>query len=79
MLLLRLGDRLSECSCRREETSGVRCVFEYQLRARQPGGPDLIARKIGDITGHLYAPEQYLERIGVPQLPEDLGDAASGA
>ena len=41
----------------------------------QPADPDLIARKIGDVTGHLYASEYYLEQIGVPQSPEDLGDA----
>jgi DNA-binding transcriptional LysR family regulator len=48
---------------------------DIAIRAMQPGEPDLIARKIGDITGHLYASEYYLEQIGVPQSPEDLGDA----
>ena len=48
---------------------------DIAIRAMQPSEPDLIARKIGDITGHLYASEQYLEQIGVPQSPEDLGDA----
>lgn len=48
---------------------------DIAIRAMQPGEPDLIARKIGDITGHLYASEKYLEQIGVPQSPEDLGDA----
>ena len=48
---------------------------DIAIRAMQPGEPDLIARKIGDITGHLYASEQYLDQIGVPQSPEDLIDA----
>lgn len=48
---------------------------DIAIRAMQPGEPDLIARKIGDVTGHLYASKQYLELIGVPQSPEDLGDA----
>jgi len=48
---------------------------DIAIRAMQPADPDLIARKIGDITGHLYASEHYLEQIGVPQSPEDLGDA----
>ena len=48
---------------------------DIAIRAAQPVEPDLIARKIGDITAHLYASEQYLEQIGVPQSPEDLIDA----
>jgi DNA-binding transcriptional LysR family regulator len=48
---------------------------DIAIRSMQPGEPDLIARKIGDITGHLYTSAQYLEQIGVPQTPEDLGDA----
>ena len=48
---------------------------DIAIRAMQPADPDLIARKIGDVTGHLYASEYYLEQIGVPQSPEDLGDA----
>ena len=39
------------------------------------GDQDLIARKIGDMTGHLYASEHYLQQIGVPRSAEDLGDA----
>jgi DNA-binding transcriptional LysR family regulator len=48
---------------------------DIAIRAMQPGEPDLIARKIGDITGHLYASEKYLEQIGVPQSAKDLLDA----
>jgi len=48
---------------------------DIAIRAMQPADPELIARKIGDIAGHLYASEHYLQQIGVPQSPDDLGDA----
>ncbi|MES9971906.1 MAG: LysR family transcriptional regulator [Candidatus Thiodiazotropha sp.] len=48
---------------------------DIAIRAMQPSDPDLIARKLGDVTGHLYASALYLEQIGVPQSPGDLGDA----
>lgn len=48
---------------------------DIAIRAMQPADPDLIARKVGDFTGHLYASEHYLEQTGVPQSPADLGDA----
>jgi DNA-binding transcriptional LysR family regulator len=48
---------------------------DIAIRAMQPADPDLIARKVGDITGHLYASAQYFEQIGVPQSAEDLGDS----
>ncbi|PHS67571.1 MAG: LysR family transcriptional regulator [Methylophaga sp.] len=48
---------------------------DIAIRAMQPADPDLIARKIGDVTGHLYASKQYLQQIGNPQSVEDLIDA----
>jgi DNA-binding transcriptional LysR family regulator len=48
---------------------------DIAIRALEPADPDLIARKIGNVTGHMYASEQYLEQIGVPQSVEDLIDA----
>jgi DNA-binding transcriptional LysR family regulator len=48
---------------------------DIAIRGMQPTEPDLIARKIGDITAHLYASEQYIEQIGFPQSPNDLIDA----
>jgi len=48
---------------------------DIAIRSMQPGDQDLIARKIGDITGHLYASERYLKQIGAPQSAEDLADA----
>ncbi len=48
---------------------------DIAIRAMQPGDQDLIARKIGDMTGHLYASEHYLQQIGAPRSAEDLCDA----
>ena len=48
---------------------------DIAIRAMEPVDPDLIARKIGNVTGHLYASEQYLEQKGVPESAEDLIDA----
>ena len=53
----------------------IRREADIAIRAMQPAGLDLIARKIGVFTGHLYASEQYLDQIGVPQSPNDLADA----
>jgi len=48
---------------------------DIAIRAMQPIDPDLIARKIGDITGHLYASKHYLKQIGIPKTAKDLGNA----
>ncbi len=48
---------------------------DIAVRSLQPGDQDLIARKIGEMTGHLYASEHYLQQIGVPRSAEDLCDA----
>lgn len=48
---------------------------DIAIRSMEPADPDLIARKIGDVTGHLYASEDYLEQTGAPRSPEDLSDA----
>jgi len=48
---------------------------DIAIRSLEPGDQDLIARKIGDFTGHLYASERYLQRTGVPRSAEDLADA----
>lgn len=47
---------------------------DIAIRAIQPTEPDLIARKVGDFTGHLYASKEYLEEIGIPESAEDLID-----
>ena len=49
---------------------------DIAVRGFQPTQPDLIARKIGDVTAHLYASRNYLQQIGDPASPEDLRDAS---
>lgn len=48
---------------------------DIAVRHVRPEQPDLIARKIRDSAGRLYASSAYLQRIGRPQRPEDLLDA----
>lgn len=48
---------------------------DIALRNFRPTQPDLIAKKIKDVSARLYATPQYLESIGSPSVPEDLRDA----
>jgi DNA-binding transcriptional LysR family regulator len=48
---------------------------DIALRNFAPAEPDLIAKKIRDIPARLYATPAYLEKIGNPRLPHDLGKA----
>ncbi len=48
---------------------------DIALRNFRPTQPELIAKKIKDVSARLYATPQYLESIGSPATPEDLRDA----
>ncbi len=48
---------------------------DIAIRNFRPSEPDLIARKIADIPGRLYATPAYLESIGTPRRPADLNRA----
>lgn len=48
---------------------------DIAIRNFQPTEPDLIARKLRDMPARLYATPGYLERIGNPRRPGDLGKA----
>jgi len=48
---------------------------DIALRNTEPTEPDLVGRRIGTDTAHLYATPGYLERIGNPQTSKDLGRA----
>ncbi len=48
---------------------------DIAIRSFRPTQPDLIARKIRDDDAPFYATPAYLERIGNPQAPADLGRA----
>ncbi|MEM7254145.1 MAG: LysR family transcriptional regulator [Pseudomonadota bacterium] len=49
---------------------------DIAIRHSQPREPDLVARRIGDLSGYLYAASGYLDRLGRPQQATDLGQAA---
>ncbi|GHA16871.1 LysR family transcriptional regulator [Devosia pacifica] len=48
---------------------------DIAIRNFRPTQPDLIARKIRDDTGTLYAAHTYLERMGNPSTPEAVSKA----
>lgn len=48
---------------------------DIAMRNFRPDQPELIARKIKDVTARLYVSERYLKRFGKPLTTETLGDA----
>jgi DNA-binding transcriptional LysR family regulator len=48
---------------------------DIAIRNFRPTEPDLVAKKIRDVPARLYATPNYIERIGSPRLPVDLGQA----
>ena len=48
---------------------------DIAVRAFRPTQSDLIARKVCDMRGHLYAATSYLHRLGNPASPEHFRDA----
>lgn len=48
---------------------------DIAIRNFRPSEPDLIAKKIRDVPGRLYATPEYIEKIGNPSLPYDLRNA----
>ena len=48
---------------------------DIAIRNFRPTQPDLIARRLGDDRGRLYATPDYLKKIGNPTKPEDLAKA----
>lgn len=48
---------------------------DIAVRNFMPTQPELVARKIADRRARMYASPAYLERIGHPRTPADLGDA----
>jgi DNA-binding transcriptional LysR family regulator len=45
---------------------------DIALRMVRPGQADLVARHLADLPLGLYAARDYLDRVGRPQVPEDL-------
>ncbi|MEM1065490.1 MAG: LysR family transcriptional regulator [Pseudomonadota bacterium] len=48
---------------------------DIAIRHAQPSEPELIARKVGEITAHLYAHADYVARLGHPITAETLSGA----
>ena len=48
---------------------------DIAIRAFRPTQPDLIARKIGDVTAQLYATPEYLDELGNPSTAEQFSHA----
>lgn len=48
---------------------------DIAVRNVRPDHPDLVAKKIGDMNGHLYAASAYLDRIGRPKTPAECSHA----
>lgn len=48
---------------------------DIAVRHVRPDQPDLIARKLREDEGRLFATPAYLDRFGAPASPTDLGDA----
>lgn len=48
---------------------------DIAVRNVRPQHPDLVARKVRDMGGHLYAASAYLDRIGRPTTPAGFADA----
>ncbi|MEM6937517.1 MAG: LysR family transcriptional regulator [Pseudomonadota bacterium] len=52
----------------------IRREADIAVRHARPEHGDLIARHIGDMTGHFYAASEYLDRKGRPKTPADLAN-----
>jgi len=48
---------------------------DIAIRNFRPTQPELIAKKIKDVSARLYATPEYLNQIGNPKTPEDLNQA----
>ncbi|MDA7946137.1 MAG: LysR family transcriptional regulator [Hyphomicrobiaceae bacterium] len=48
---------------------------DIAIRHGRPEHPELIARRVGETTAHLYAASEHLDAIGRPRDPQDIADA----
>ena len=48
---------------------------DIAIRHVRPEQPDLIAKLVGEVSGHLYASKEFLDRHGRPKTPSDVTDA----
>ncbi|MEL7311306.1 MAG: LysR family transcriptional regulator [Pseudomonadota bacterium] len=50
----------------------LRREADIAIRHARPEHSDLIAKRIGSMTGHFYASSSYLDKVGRPESPKDL-------
>ncbi len=50
----------------------MRREADIAIRHTRPTEPDLIAKLAGEMTGHLYATRDYLDRVGWPKTADDI-------
>lgn len=50
----------------------MRREADIALRHSRPTEPDLIAKMVGEMTGHLFATRDYLERAGLPKTAQEI-------
>lgn len=53
----------------------VRREADIAIRNYRPKQQDLIAKRVNDTQGHLYATKAYIEALDHPQVPQDLNNA----
>ena len=63
-----------ELNISRSQLDLMRLEADLALRMGDPGGQELVGRRVGTVSFGLYAARTYLERNGTPQTAEDLKD-----
>ncbi|MGR6874008.1 LysR family transcriptional regulator [Pseudomonas sp. HK3] len=58
-----------------EERDLNRREADIAIRSVRPTQPELIAKKLGSVQGHLYAAKSYLQRLGNPPSIDELNKA----
>ena len=58
-----------------EESNLNRREADIAIRSFRPSQPELIVKKLGEVTGHLYAAKTYLRQLGNPTSIAELSHA----
>jgi len=53
----------------------MRREADISIRNARPDQPDLVGKKIGEVSAHLYASCEYLQSYGPPETAADVSDA----
>ncbi len=63
-----------ELNISRSQLDLMRLEADIALRMGDPGGQDLVGRRVGAVSFGLYAARTYLDEYGTPQTVDDLKD-----